>query len=380
MTDDNPRRYREMGVELFAGQARLTGTNEVTVHSAHGVPTVLGTRFVLLCTGSRSHIPAIEGLSTEWCLTSENMFELDAPPPTLCIIGGGPMGVEMAQAMQRLGVAVTILQRAHTLLPRAEPALAARLAELLAEEGVAVHTNADVRKIVRTQDGSCEVQAIVGDEGRRIQLEVGGVLVAAGRRAHTEGLGLEELRIATSDRGVDVDDRGRTAVRTVYAAGDVAGRRMLANSAGFEAVRAVRDMFFPGKGGRAMVVPSCVFTDPELATVGLTADQAEAAYGTETDVWRVDLARNDRARTDASEEGAVIVVTAKGRIVGAHVLAPAAGEMIHELSLAVHHELRLDELAESVHVYPTLSSSIGQLATESAYEKAQRFRWLMKRR
>jgi pyruvate/2-oxoglutarate dehydrogenase complex dihydrolipoamide dehydrogenase (E3) component len=282
--------------------------------------------------------------------------------------------------MQRLGVAVTILQRAPTLLPRAEPALAARLAELLAEEGVAVHTNADVRKVVRNPDGSCEVHAIVGDEGRRIQLAVDAVLVAAGRRTHTEGLGLEELGIATSDRGVEVDDRGRTAVRTVYAAGDVAGRRMLTNSAGYEAVRAVRDMFFPGKGGRAMVVPSCVFTDPELATVGLTADQAEAAYGTETDVWRVDLARNDRARTDAQEEGAIMVVTAKGRIVGAHVLAPAAGEMIHELALAVHHELRLDELAESVHVYPTLSSSIGQLATESAYEKAQRFRWLMKRR
>ena len=243
-----------------------------------------------------------------------------------------------------------------------------------------MHTNADVRKIVRTGDGSFDVYAIVGDDGRRVQIQVGGVLVAAGRRGNTEGLGLEELGITTSDHGVQVDARGRTAVRTVYAAGDVAGGPMLTNSASYEAVRAVRDMFFPGKGSRNSVVPACVFTDPELATVGLTADQAEHAYGTETDVWRVDLTRNDRARTDAHEEGAIVVMTAKGRIVGAHVLAPAAGEMIHELALAINSELRLDELAGSVHVYPTLSSSIGQLATESAYEKAQSFRWLMKRR
>ena len=156
-----------------------------------------------------------------------------------------------------------------------------------------------------------------------------------------------------TDRGVQVDDRGRTAVRTVYAAGDAAGRRYLTNSAGYEAVRAVRDMFFPGKGSVDAAIPSCVFSDPELASVGLTVDQAEEQYGTDSDSWRIDLAHNDRARTDAHAEGAVVVVTAKGRIVGAHMLAPGAGEMIHELSLAIHRELRLDELAEAVHVYPT---------------------------
>jgi dihydrolipoamide dehydrogenase len=139
-------------------------------------------------------------------------------------------------------------------------------------------------------------------------------------------------------------------------------------------------MFFPGKGSLAAALPACVFTDPELASVGLTADAAEDAFGTDTDVWRIDLSHNDRARTDARTDGSVMVITAKGRIVGAHVLAATAGEMIHELSLAVQLGLRLDELAEAVHVYPTLSSSIGQLATESAFEKAHRLRWLMKRR
>ena len=379
-TDDNPQRYREMGVDLFFGQARLVGANEVSVDLSDGQSVVLETRFVLLCTGSRPHIPPIEGLSTEWCLTSENLFRLEAPPASLAIIGGGPMGAEMAQAMQRLGVPVTLLQRSHTLLPHLEPSLVARLTEVLALEGVVVHTDADVRRVQHQPHGGAVLEAIVGHDGERVRISAAGVLVAAGRTPNTHGLGLEEAGIVVAERGVQVDERGRTAVRTVYAVGDLAGRRLLTNAAGYEAVRAVRDMFFPGKGNLNAVVPSCVFCDPELASVGLTVEQAEAAYGADTDTWRIDLTHNDRARTDAHEEGGIIVVTVKGRIVGAHVLAPAAGEMIHELSLAIQRDLRLDEIAECVHVYPTLSGAIGQLAAESAYERAQRLRWLMKRR
>ena len=379
-TDDNPHRYRQMGAELITGHARLTGASEVTVQADDGATTVLETRFVLLCTGSRPHIPPIDGLSTDWCLTSENLFQLNAPPASLAIIGGGPMGVEMAQALQRLGVEVTVFQRAHTLLPRLERSLVARLAAMLAEEGVVVHTTADVRSCVRRPDGLVDVGATVGHDGRAVNLRVAGVLVAAGRTANTGDLGLEDLGIEVTERGIQVDDRGRTAVRTVYAAGDAAGRRYLTNSAGYEALRAVRDMFFPGKGNVDSAIPSCVFSDPELASVGLTVDQAEEQFGTDSDSWRIDLAHNDRARTDAHSEGSVVIVTAKGRIVGAHLLAPNAGEMVHELSLAIHRELRLEELAEAVHVYPTVAGAIGQLAAESAYEKAHRLRWMMKRR
>ena len=379
-TDDNPHRYRQMGAEVFTGQARLTGPNGVTVQAEHGKPVALESRFVLLCTGSRPHIPPIKGLSTDWCLTSESLFQLNAPPPTLAIIGGGPMGVEMAQALQRLGVEVTIFQRAPMLLPRGERSVVTQLSELLATEGVVVYTNADVRSTTRRTDGLIDVTANVGDDGAAVHLRVAGVLVAAGRTANTDDLGLAEQGIETNERGVQVDDRGRTAVRTVYAAGDAAGRRYLTNSAGYEAVRAVRDMFFPGKGSIDAVIPSCVFSDPELASVGLTVDEAEEQYGTDSDSWRIDLAHNDRARTDAHAEGSVTVVTAKGRIVGAHILAPGAGEMIHELSLAIHNDLRLEELAETVHAYPTVAGAIGQLAAESAYEKAHRLRWMMKRR
>ena len=379
-TDDNPHRYRQMGAELIFGHARLTGPNEVTVQADDGSTTVLDTRFVLLCTGSRPHIPTIEGLTSDWCLTSENLFQLNAPPASLAIIGGGPMGVEMAQSLQRLGVEITLFQRAHTLLPRSERSLVARLTEMVVEEGVVVHTTADVRSCNRRADRMVDVVATVGHDGRVVNLRVAGVLVAAGRGARIDDLGLEDHGIEVTERGVQVDDRGRTAVRTVYAAGDAAGRRFLTNSAGHEAVRAVRDMFFPGKGTVGSAIPSCVFSDPELASVGLTVDQAEEQFGSDSDSWRIGLEHNDRARTDAHSQGAVVVVTAKGRIVGAHILAPGAGEMIHELSLAIQRDLRLEELAEAVHVYPTVAGAIGQLATESAYEKAHRLRWMMKRR
>ena len=206
------------------------------------------------------------------------------------------------------------------------------------------------------------------------------MLVAAGRSPNIDGLGLAELGIAAGARGVEVDARGRTTVRTVYAAGDVTGRRMLTNVAGYEAVTAVRDMFFPGKGSINDVVPWCTFTDPELARAGLTITEAEEQHGADTDVWRIDLDHNDRARAEGHPDGCIIVVTAKGRVVGAHVLAPGGGEVIHELAMAVRQQMRLDDLASLVHVYPTLSTSVGQLATEAAYEKAQRLRWLMKRR
>lgn len=379
-TDDNPHRYQQMGAELFTGQACLTGANQVTVQPDVGPPTVLETRFVLLCTGSRPHVPPITGLSTDWCLTSESLFQLNAPPSSLAIIGGGPMGVEMAQALQRLGIEVTVLQRASTLLPREERSLVARLSQLLTDEGVVVHTSADVRSCTRRPDGLVDIEANVGHDGQHVQLRVAGVLVAAGRTANSADLGLEEQGIQVAERGIQVDERGRTAVRTVYAAGDAAGRRYLTNSAGYEAVRAVRDMFFPGKRSVDAAIPACVFADPELASVGLTVDQAEELYGTDSDSWRIDLSSNDRARTDAHPQGAVVVVTAKGRIVGAHILAAGAGEMIHELTLAINRELRLDDVTESVHVYPTLANSIGQLAAESTFEKAHRLRWMMKRR
>jgi pyruvate/2-oxoglutarate dehydrogenase complex dihydrolipoamide dehydrogenase (E3) component len=172
----------------------------------------------------------------------------------------------------------------------------------------------------------------------------------------------------------------RTAVPSIYAAGDVAGRFLFTHSAGYEAVRAVRDAFYPGKGKVTDFVPWCTFTDPELAHAGLTVAEAEKKYGDDVEVYRLDLSHSDRARADNATEGAIVVVTAKGgKVVGAHILAPAAGEMIHELALAINEGLKLAEVASLIHVYPTLSTGIGQLAGEAAFEGAKKLRWLVRK-
>jgi pyruvate/2-oxoglutarate dehydrogenase complex dihydrolipoamide dehydrogenase (E3) component len=218
------------------------------------------------------------------------------------------------------------------------------------------------------------------EAGQPARWEADDLLVAVGRRPNVEDLGLEALGIETGSRGVVVDDRMRTNVASVYACGDVAGRYLFTHSAAYEGVRAVRDMFFPGKGKVTAGVPWCTFTDPELAHAGLTEAEARDRFGDDVQVWRHDLAHNDRARADGAETGAIIAVTAKGKVVGAHILAPAAGEMIHEFALAIEKGYKLNELASFVHVYPTVSTAIGQLAAEAAFEKAKKLRWLVRRR
>ena len=364
-TDDSPDRFRQLGIELLLGEpARLTGPNEVTVGSR-----VLRTRFVLLSTGSRPVDPAIDGLAETGYLTSESVFELERAPASIVVIGGGPIAVELAQAFNRLGTTTTVLQRGPSILPKDEPELVARLQRILVEEGVDIRVGVETRHVtgntIATNAGDFTADAF---------------LVAAGRSPNVEGLGLEDVGVEVTSRGIAVDKRMRTTAPWVYAAGDVAGRYLFTHSAAHEGVRAVRDMFFPGKGAVSDFVPWCTFTDPELAHAGLTSAEARDRHGHDrVRVWTAELAHSDRARAEDHDDGVVTVVTHKHRIVGAHALAPAAGELIHELALAAHKRMRIEELAGLIHVYPTFTTSSAQLAAEAAFEGAQRYRWLLRR-
>lgn len=369
-TDDSPRRFEDLGIEVVRGRAELRGPHTVAVGDR-----LLTTRFVLVCTGSRPSAPPIDGLDAAGFLTSETIFTLERAPSSIMMIGGGPIAIELAQAMVRLGVATTVLQKGPGILAREQPELVAVLSRLLAAEGVALHTGVDIEGVT-LEGGTKVVHGLEGGQGRRWAAEE--ILVAVGRTPNVGGLGLDEVGVVTTPRGVEVDDRMRTAVPSIYAAGDVAGRYRFTHSAGHEAVRAVRDMFFPGRGTVSDLVPWCTFTDPELAHVGMTADEARRRHGRSVDVHRLDLASSDRARAEGHPEGSVVVVTAKGKIVGAHVLAPAAGELVHELALAIRQGLALSSLASLIHVYPTFATSVGQLGAEAAFAGARRFSGLVR--
>jgi len=373
--EDNAERFEALGVEVVFGDATITGPNEVTVDGTRR----LEARVVLLCTGSRPVVPALPGLEEAGFLTSETLFELERAPRSVVMVGGGPIAIEMAQAFTRLGIRTTVLQKGPGILPRDEPSLVSVLQHKLVAEGVELCLDVDTEKVTVEPDGTKTVHGTVGGEPRSWGADE--LLVAVGRRPNVDGLGLEALGIDVGPRGVVVDERLRTSVRSVYAAGDVAGRFLFTHSAGYEAVRAVRDAFFPGKGSVTDFVPWCTFTDPELAHAGLTSVEAERRWGDNTMVWRQDLTHNDRARSDGADEGAIVIVTGpKQKVVGAHVLAPAAGEMIHELALAIREDLKLSQVASLIHVYPTVSTGIGHLAAEAAYEGAQRYKWLVRRR
>jgi pyruvate/2-oxoglutarate dehydrogenase complex dihydrolipoamide dehydrogenase (E3) component len=183
--------------------------------------------------------------------------------------------------------------------------------------------------------------------------------------------------VEVGPRGIAVDSRLRTSVRSIYAAGDAAGRFHFTHAAAYEAATAVRNMFLPGFARAPELVPWCTFTEPELAHVGLTEAGARERFGERrVRVWRADLSGSDRARTDGVRQDAIVLVTARGKLVGAHALAPAAGELIHELALLVRDRRRLTDLSSLVHVYPTISTSVNLLVAEAVYGQVRRYSWL----
>ncbi len=306
-TDDSPDRFRELGVDLVEGSGRITGYRQVTVDTADGERR-LDTRYILVCTGSRPAVPPIPGLDTVAYHTNETLFEIDEPPSSLVMIGGGPIATELAQSMVRLGVPTTVLEMAHRLVPRDEPELADRLGQILRREGVDLHLSTSATAVRRGGDGV----VVETDDG---EFSAAGLLVATGRTANVQSLGLGELGVPVGPGGVEVDGRNRTLVPSIYVVGDAAeGRADFTHVAAHDAVLAVRDMFFPGRGAPAQLTPWCTFTDPELAHVGLTAAEARERHGrSAVTVHRHELAHNDRARADGTTDGMILVVTARTR-------------------------------------------------------------------
>jgi len=367
-TTDAPEHFTAKGIELRFGEAALTSPTTVSVGGEE-----VEAKHILLCTGGRPAVPPIPGLEEAGYLTSETLFELTDPPASVVVIGGGPIAVELAQAFARLGMAVTVLQSGPGILPREDAELVALLTARLRAEGVDLQLGTRAERVEVEPDGTKVVHA--GDRSFRAEA----ILVAAGRAPNVDGIGVEALGVDVAGGGVTVDDRQRTSVKSVWAAGDMTGGYLFTHAAGFEAARAVRNMLFPGTADDEVLVPWATFTDPELAHAGLTPAEATERFGADdVEVHRHDLRDSDRARAEGAGDGQIVVVTHKGRIVGGHALAPAAGELIHELALAMKGKQKLTDLSALVHVYPTIALGVQQLAAQATYAAAQRYRFLVR--
>ena len=308
-------------------------------------------RFVI-ATGSVPAIPAIAGLATTPHLTTDTVWDLKALPRHLAIIGAGPVGCELAQAFRRLGAQVTLLDSGR-LLARDDPECAAVVAEALAREGIELHAGVTITAVGPTADGV--VLDIEGAGGRRA-VQASHLLVAAGRRPATSGLGLEAAGIASTPRGINVDRGLRTTNRRVYAIGDVAGGAMFTHVASQQASLVVRNALF-----RLPVsfdpdfIPRVTFTDPELAQVGLTEPEARARHrGVQVVRWP--MRDNDRAQAERDTAGFIkVMTTARGRILGASIVGRAAGEMISMWTQAVVRRSGMRAFTSFVVPYPTVS-------------------------
>ncbi|WP_428665576.1 dihydrolipoyl dehydrogenase family protein [Reyranella sp.] len=359
---DSVHRFEGLGVQVLKSTARFIDRRTVRA----GDDTVRAGRFVI-ATGSDAVVPAVPGLSAERVLTNETVFALRDKPDHLLILGGGPVGVEMALAHRRLGVPVTVVQKS-SILPRDEPELVEVLRGALRDEGIDFLEQAEVMFVRHAPD---RVVMTVRHAGREEVITGSHLLVAAGRAPRVAGLGLDAAGIEHTARGIVVDSRLRTTQRHVFALGDVIDAPRFTHVAAYQAGIVVRNMAFrlPAKVDYG-TVPWVTYTDPELAHVGATEADARKTHGDEVRIEYVSLEENDRAVAERRVAGAIkIVLGRRDRILGVSILAPAAGEMIGLWCLAIKRKLPLRAIAELMLPYPTMSE-IGKAAAGQHYRAA----------
>ncbi|MCU0827696.1 MAG: FAD-dependent oxidoreductase [Tabrizicola sp.] len=341
---DSQERFEGLGCTVIRAFARFTGPREVQA----GDTTIRARRFVI-ATGSRPFVPPIQGVDTTPYLTNETIFALRERPEHLVVIGGGPIGVELAQAHRRLGCEVTVIEGAQ-VLGREDPELAAVVIDQLRAEGVRLLEGQPVVKLAGTPGA---VEVTLGD-GKLVKGSH--LLMAVGRKVSLDGLGLDQAGIAHTPKGITVNAALRsTTNRRVYAVGDVAGGLQFTHVAGWHAGIVVRQIVLglPAKAD-PRAIPRATYTDPELAHVGLTEAEARKAHGAALTVVRAEFHHNDRAQAEGKSKGLIKVMIVKGRPVGASIAGPQAGELIGLWSLAISAKLKMTAIAGMVAPYPTL--------------------------
>jgi pyruvate/2-oxoglutarate dehydrogenase complex dihydrolipoamide dehydrogenase (E3) component len=345
---DSKERFTGLGVHVIAGAARFTDRRTVAVGDAI---TVKARRFVI-ATGSAPAIPPIEGLADTPHLTNETIFDLTQAPEHLIVIGAGPIGLELAQAHRRLGAEVTVLEAA-TPLAKDDPECAAIVLDQLVREGVTVRAGVAV---LRVEKAAPKVRVVIKAADGEETIEGTHLLVAAGRQANVDGLGLEAAGVKYERRGIVVDRGLATSNKRIFAIGDAVGAAQFTHVANYHAGIVVRRALFrlPAKV-RDDVIPWVTYTDPELAHVGLTEEEARKRHR-QIRVLRAPFHDNDRAQAERETRGHIkVIATPKGVILGATIVGPHAGELITPWTLAIQQQLNVRAVAELIVPYPTLA-------------------------
>ncbi len=371
--NDSAQRLADLGVDVFFEQARFTGPDTVQAGNQE-----LRFARAVIATGARAAVPPISGLDSVPYWTNESVFSMTELPRRLVVLGAGPIGCELGQAFARFGSRVTLVDMAPRILPRDDAEAAAVVTESLLRDGVEIMSEAKVERVERTRGGEISVQ--VRSARGAAALAADGLLVAVGRAPNIEALDLEAAGVRYDARqGVQVDDFLRSSNPRIYAAGDVCSAFRFTHAADAMARIVIQNALFFGRARVSqLVIPWCTYTDPELAQVGWSEEEARRR-GADPHVVRVDFAEVDRAVVDGRAQGFVKVVAHRrsGKVLGATIVGPAAGELAAHLATAVQHGVRLSSFARTVFPYPTLSLAIKRAADQwNRTRLTPRVQWL----
>jgi pyruvate/2-oxoglutarate dehydrogenase complex dihydrolipoamide dehydrogenase (E3) component len=357
--NDSVQRFAALGVDVFLGHGHFTGKRSLEVEGQR-----LEFRKAIIATGARAAVPPIPGLADAGCLTNETVFSLTALPRRLIVIGGGPIGCELAQTFARLGSQVSLVSDIPHLLPKEDTDVAALLEQQFRREGIELILGAKVERAEKSAVG----KILIIDRGQAKDTIVGDeILLAVGRVPNVEGLNLEAAGVKYDDKGVTVDDHLRTSNSNIFAAGDISSQYHFTHAAEALGRIALQNaLFFGRKQASNLVVPWCTYTDPEIAHVGLNEGSASKSR-IEIKTFTLPFADNDRAVVDADTAGfaRVHVRRKDGRLLGATLVSRHAGESIGELVMAIQHKMKIGELAAIIHPYPTESEIVKRLGDAS---------------
>src|SRR5215212_5325438 len=349
---DDPQKFRDLGIDVIEGNARLVSRSEVDVDGR-----TLTARDVVIATGSRTSVPPIPGLTKY--LDHVSFLEQDAFPSQLLILGGGYIGIEFAQLFARFGARVTVVEMMDDIISKEDAEIIARVRQLLEREGIEILTGWAVKSVGE------KTARIENQRGESREIAAEQIFVASGRRGNTENLGLEDAGVKVERSYVVVDKFLQTTAPRIWACGDVHGGMQFTHVAAYEAVKLVRNMLFPGKSAVDYSnVPWALYTDPEVAHIGMTETEAREKHGDGVRTYKVEMNDVDRAVVDRTRAGLIkLVCDAKGHLLGAHALCSNASTVIEEVVLARRKGMKIGDLAQRVSAYPSLADGIQKAAS-----------------
>jgi len=362
---DDPEKFRKMGIDVIFGTPRFISSRDLEV----GGKKIRSKKFII-STGSRSLIPDIRGLKETGFITHVDVFHLKKLPPSIIVIGAGPIGMEMSQAFARFRSEVTVIEMENQILPKEDIDVSKTLESCLAKEGIRFYTGTTVKR-VNNENGKKAVVCV--KDGKEFVHRADEILVAVGRTPNVDGLNLEASGVEHNEKGITVNRNLKTTAKNIWACGDVVGPYLFTHMAEYQAGIVLRNALFRLSAKvDYSVVPWTTFTDPEVAHIGLTENEAMEKDISYT-LYKYNYGDVDRAVTEVEAHGFIKIICKgwKGKIIGAHIIGPNAGELIHELILAIRKGLTLKDISSTIHVYPTLA--LGTRQTTDLYFRERFF-------